>query len=150
MGFIAAYKRLEMLCGEVMNDERRVSAYIDEMYRLSNGRLYVRSWDEDLKNLKHCRWLRNQIVHEPGCTEQNMCNPADEQWVNAFYTRIMKGTDPLTLYRKATHKNVRGNKVTDDYPAYHAGRLNGCIAAAIIALVLLLAAVILGVTYFLR
>ena len=29
--FIDAYKRLEKLCGEIMNDEHRVTAYIDEM-----------------------------------------------------------------------------------------------------------------------
>ena len=31
MGFIDSYKRLEKLCGEVLNDDRRISAYIEEM-----------------------------------------------------------------------------------------------------------------------
>ena len=31
MGFIESYKHLEKLCGEVLNDDRRISAYIDEM-----------------------------------------------------------------------------------------------------------------------
>ena len=72
MGFIDSYKHLEKLCGEVLNDDRRVSAYIDEMLRTPRGSYYVRTWDEDLKNLKHYRWVRNQISHEPGCTEQNV------------------------------------------------------------------------------
>ena len=32
-----AYKRLEKLCGEVMNDERRIGAYIDEMQEKTGG-----------------------------------------------------------------------------------------------------------------
>jgi hypothetical protein len=55
-----------------------------------------------LKNLKHYRWVRNQISHEPECTEQNMCDPEDELWLKEFYDRIMNQTDPLALYRQAT------------------------------------------------
>ena len=102
MGFIDSYKHLEKLCGEVLNDDRRVSAYIDEMLRTPRGSYYVRTWDEDLKNLKHYRHIRNQISHEPGCTEQNMCYPEDELWLEEFYSRIMNQTDPLSLYHKAT------------------------------------------------
>jgi hypothetical protein len=37
MGFLDSYKRLERLCRDVMDDDRRVSAYIDEMIRLTDG-----------------------------------------------------------------------------------------------------------------
>lgn len=53
MGFIDSYKHLEKLCGEVMNDDRKVTAYIEEMQKTPSGSYYVRSWDDDLKNLKH-------------------------------------------------------------------------------------------------
>ena len=102
MSFISSYKHLEKLCGEVFNDERRISAYIDEMQSTPNGAFYVHSWDEDLKTLKHYRWVRNQIAHEPDCDEQNMCDPSDALWLDDFYSRIMNQTDPLALYRKAT------------------------------------------------
>ena len=36
MGFIESYKHLEKLCGEVLNDDRRISAYIDEMINRMN------------------------------------------------------------------------------------------------------------------
>ena len=98
MGFIDSYKHLEKLCGEVLNDDRRVSAYIDEMLRTPRGSYYVRTWDEDLKNLKHYRWVRNQISHEPGCTEQNMCDPKDELWLDAFYSRKKFRTYPTGIY----------------------------------------------------
>ena len=102
MGFIDSYKHLEKLCGEVLNDDRRISAYIDEMLSTPRGSYYVRTWDEDLKNLKHYRWVRNQISHDPCCTEQNMCEPEDELWLDEFYSRIMNQTDPLALYHRAT------------------------------------------------
>ena len=102
MGFIESYKHLEKLCGEVLNDDRRISANIDEMQSTPRGALYVSSWDEDLEMLKHYRWVRNQIVHEVGCTEQNMCDPEAAPWLDDFYSRIMNESDPLTLYRKAT------------------------------------------------
>ena len=39
MGFIESYKHLEKLCGEVLNDDRRISAYIDEMINTPRGSL---------------------------------------------------------------------------------------------------------------
>ena len=102
MGFIESYKHLEKLCGEVMNDDRRISAYIDEMINTPRGSFLVRGWDNDLKQLKHYRWIRNQIAHEPDCTEQNMCESGDTEWLDDFYSRIMNQIDPLTLYAKAT------------------------------------------------
>ncbi|WP_369297408.1 DUF6548 family protein [uncultured Neglectibacter sp.] len=102
MGFIDSYKHLEKLCGDVLGDERRVSAYIDEMLNLPRGTYLVAGWNEDLKTLKHYRWVRNRIVHDPGCTEENMCEPGDALWLDSFYSRIMNQTDPLALYYKVT------------------------------------------------
>ncbi|MBE5816514.1 MAG: hypothetical protein E7315_02170 [Clostridiales bacterium] len=101
MGFIDAYKRLEKLCGEVFGPERPVSTYIDEMLNTPKGPYLVKGWDDDLRKLKHYRWVRNKISHEPGCTEENMCDYGDEQWLEVFYKRIMNQTDPLAMYHKA-------------------------------------------------
>ncbi len=101
MSFIDAYKKLEKLCSEIYNDNHGVSSYIDEMINNPIGSRYVAGWDEDLKQLKHYRWVRNQIVHEPGCTEVDMCEPDDTEWINNFHSRIMTASDPLALYRKA-------------------------------------------------
>ena len=87
MGFIESYKHLEKLCGEVLNDDRRISAYIDEMINTPRGSYLVKGWDDDLKQLKHYRWVRNQIAHEPDCTEQNMCEPCDTVW-SGDHTKI--------------------------------------------------------------
>ncbi len=77
-----------------MNDDRKVSAYIDEMVNTPQGAYVVTEWNNDLKQLKHYRWIRNQIVHDPNCSEENMCDATDIIWVNGFYSRIIKQTDP--------------------------------------------------------
>lgn len=117
MSFISSYKRLEKLCGEVMNDERKVSAYIDKMINTKQGSMVVSGWNEDLKKLKHYRWVRNQIVHEPNCTEENMCEVKDELWIDEFYQRILNCTDPLALYYQAkkTGSNYRNTNQSNQY-----------------------------------
>lgn len=100
MKFIDSYKKLEKLCSEVYGDNHGVSAYIDEMVKKSDGAYCVSGWNEDLKQLKHYRWVRNQIVHDPNCSEENMCTPEDSQWINDFHSRIMSANDPLAQYRK--------------------------------------------------
>lgn len=102
MGFIDSYKHLEKLCGEILNDDRRISAYIDEMLNKSRGSYLIRGWDNDLKQLKHYRWIRNQIAHEPGCSEDKMCDSGDSLWLDNFYSRIMNQNDPLALYYQVT------------------------------------------------
>ena len=152
MGFMDSYKRLEKLCGEVMNDDRKVSAYIDEMYRLSNGFDSVEGWREDLKQLKHYRRVRNQIVHDPGCTEENMCELGDAEWIDQFYWRIMNGTDPLTKYRK---KMQRVTPVTrNNPPTYRAehhwdfdAALSGCMPIVLVLLAIALVVVVLNFIY---
>ena len=62
----------------------------------------IGGWEQDLKQLKHYRWVRNQIAHKPDCTEEDLCSFVDEEWILGFYDRIMNQTDPLALYRKAT------------------------------------------------
>lgn len=107
MSFIDSYKRLEKLCNEIYDHNHGVSSYIDEMINNPIGSRYVHGWDEDLKQLKHYRWIRNKIVHEPGCTEENMCKSGDAKWVDKFHSRIMSAVDPLAMYRKARNSQTR-------------------------------------------
>ncbi len=105
MSFIDSYKRLDKLCSEMY--ENGVSSYIEEMESTFDGSRYVARWDADLKQLKHCRAVRNKIAHEIGCTEENTCEPDDELWVKDLYSRIIAVQDPLTLYGKAKNKNTK-------------------------------------------
>lgn len=96
-----SYKHLEKLCGEIMRDERRVSAYIDEMTCTPFGPSLVAGWNNDLKKLKRYRHIRNLIAHEPDCSEESLCVSSDSVWIENFCTRILNSSDPLSLYRRA-------------------------------------------------
>lgn len=110
MNFIDSFKRLEKLCSELYGNKHGISFYIDEMKGIADGEERVSGWNADLKKLKHCRWVRNKIVHEPGCTEENMCGPDDSRWLQDFHSRIMSKKDPLSMYRKGKKQNS-GNVV---------------------------------------
>ena len=122
MRFMDAYKRLEKVCEEILDDERRISAYIEEMLKVPDGAKVVPGWEEDLKQLKRYRWVRNQIVHNPDCTENEMCDSKDVRWLTQFHARIMDETDPLTRYYAAlkpksipeTTKPVKKSKRTKE------------------------------------
>ena len=145
MSFISSYKHLEKLCGEVMDDSRRVSAYIEEMERTPRGAFYVSSWNDDLKALKHYRWVRNQIAHNPDCDEENMCDMDDVLWLDQFYSRIMNQTDPLTLYRRATtpravaaEKPVSTPSAPRTYRNPAPARSGGCLACLLVPVIVML------------
>ena len=155
MSFMDSYKRLEKLCGDVLNDDRRVSAYIDEMINTPNGRHLVNGWDEDLKQLKHYRWIRNKIVHEPDCTESDLCTNRDTVWIDDFYWRIMNQTDPLAQYHKIRQKrfvhnhNNKQEKPTENYrKVYHTktdkgNNLRDCLHTSVAFLMYLIIAVVI-------
>ena len=104
MSFIDSYKRLEKLCNEIYGSNHGLSAYIDDMLNNPSGAMYVLDWNETLKQLKHYRWIRNQIVHEPDCNEENMCTYDDSTWLDKFYSRMLSSDDPISLYRKSRNR----------------------------------------------
>ncbi len=148
VGFMDSYKRLEKLCGDVLNDDRRISAYIDEMLSTVHAEYFVAGWNEDLKKLKHYRWIRNQIVHNPDFSEDS-CTDEDVRWIDNFYNRIMRQTDPLALYREATKpknkptpKPVRERNYYDEpqNSDYNNGSIklpDGCTVAFVYGLILI-------------
>jgi hypothetical protein len=101
MGFIESYKRLDNLCKDLFKSETGVTTYINNMEYLTNARYQIGNWDSDYKQLKHFRYIRNQIVHENNVTEGNICNKNDILWIEQFHQRILQRTDPLALYHKA-------------------------------------------------
>ena len=117
MEFINSYKRLEKLCNEIYDSNHGISAYIDDMARLTSASFYVFNWNDDLKQLKHYRWIRNQISHEPNCTEENMCEYGDAQWIDDFYDRIMNQSDPLAMYFQATKPHPVAKSAQNHEPA---------------------------------
>ena len=118
MSFLESYKRIEKLCNEEYNAKNGLTLYIEEMEYKSDGQLWVPDWSSDLKNLKHYRWIRNMITHEPSYTEDNMCLPGDEAWLNDFYTRMINANDPLSLYRLETARRSAPKKASQDFDNY--------------------------------
>ncbi len=110
MSFMDSYKHLDKICREIFNETKGVTAYINEMLNISDGKCYVSCWEDDLKNLKYYRFIRNRITHDVACTEDNMCSLEDVAWLDNFYSRIMNQSDPLSLYRSA--KSDKNNITT--------------------------------------
>ena len=117
MSFIESYKHLDKICGEMFETQYGVSAYIEEMINTPRGSYLVRGWDDDLKQLKHYHWIRNQIVHEPDCYEETMCEAGDNEWLDDFYERIINQTDPLAMYFQATKPRLAQKPVQNHEPA---------------------------------
>lgn len=99
MGFMSTYKHLDNLCSDM--NGIGVTGYIEDMEDSLNGKFHVPDWENDYRQLKHYRYIRNQIAHETYADEENMCSEEDEEWLDDFYDRIMNQTDPLALYHSA-------------------------------------------------
>ena len=110
MGFIDSYKHLEKLCGDMLQTQHGVSAYIAEMESTPNGSYWVQGWVQDLKCLKHYRWVRNQIVHDPNSSEENMCCLSDAQWIDNFYDRILVENYGYSLDQMAQEIKVNNSQ----------------------------------------
>ncbi len=100
--FQEEYKRLDRLCKDYLSSAEGVSEYIRQMESTPwSNRRYVFTWEDDYKQLKHVRWVRNQLAHEVGTLNSDICTEDDLDWVQSFYNRIMDGSDPFTVIRKA-------------------------------------------------
>ena len=99
--FQEAYKRLDKLCKECFASKDGVSEYIRIMESEYLGEKYVSTWKSDLKELKHVRWVRNQLSHEVGTLQSDICSQNDLNYIECFYKNIMERKDPLTLLRIA-------------------------------------------------
>jgi hypothetical protein len=99
IAFFEEYKKLDNLCKDVLNSEKGVTDYIEEMERTPYQKSsLVPSWERDYKDLKHVRWVRNDIAHG---NEESECDRNDIDFVRQFYKRIMNQTDPFSMIRKA-------------------------------------------------
>ena len=62
--FFESYKRLDRLCGDILNCKNGISEYIQQMEQTEQSGFKVANWTEDYKMLKHVRLVRNQIAHD--------------------------------------------------------------------------------------
>lgn len=87
------FKRVDAMCRDMLNSDKGVGTYIElmEMSPMST-RYRIANWDNDYKQLKHIRWVRNQLAHETGYVE---CTADDVEWLKDFHQRLLKCEDPL-------------------------------------------------------
>ena len=84
------------------NSSEGVTAYIKFMELMPyNDRKAVYNWDASYKQLKHMRWMRNQLAHEISI-DTDFCKPSDVEWVKQFCDSILSGTDPLARAYRST------------------------------------------------
>lgn len=124
--FFENYKKLEKICNEIYSANNGVTQYINEMENISYSKYRnIPNWISDLSTLKSLRHIRNQIAHNEGSFSENWCTLKDIEWLNAFYMRILKQTDPLALLHKQespikpkqpVHKNNSQTDFTENAP----------------------------------
>ena len=103
--FQEEYKRLDKLCKDCLSSTEGVSEYIREMESTPVKDIrYSDTWEYDYKRLKRIRWIRNQLAHEVGTLESDICTEDDLRWTCSFIDRMMNGTDPFSTIRK--YKNA--------------------------------------------
>lgn len=94
--FQEKYKQLDALCKDIFLSKEGVSVYINEMENTSfEFRKYAYDWEDTYKRLKHMRWVRNQLAHEVGAFNTDLCTEFDLKWLTYFYNSILNRTDPL-------------------------------------------------------
>lgn len=115
MRFMSAYKYLDMICRDM--NGIGVSGYIEDMEQAQRGSYSVKGWDYDYQQLKHYRWVRNQLAHEVDVEEDDLCTQEDTEWIENFYNRIIDCSDPLACYatiKKANFTRDKSNMQKED------------------------------------
>ncbi len=111
MDFQESYKRLDQLCKDCLLSDNGVSEYLRRMEnkRVEFWQFHI-SWEEDYKILKHVRWIRNQLSHEVGTLQSDICTENDLKFVEDFYNRIINCADPFANLREAKEAERKRKK----------------------------------------
>lgn len=108
MAFFETYKKLDRLCSDMFGLKNGgVTRYIDELKAIGY------EYTDDCKILKRLRYIRNMLAHDEGTFDCEMCTKDDIAWLENFYDRLMRRTDPLAVYYSNSRKthNTRRNNV---------------------------------------
>ena len=87
------YKYVDKICREMFGTEKGVTTYIEQLDETPvTVRYWITEWNDEYRQLKHIRWLRNQIAHSTGSVE---CSQADVDWLKGFHNRLLTQQDLL-------------------------------------------------------
>ena len=87
------YKYVDKICQEMLGAEKGVTAYIEQLDETPvTVRYWITEWNDEYRQLKHIRWLRNQIAHSTGTVD---CTQSDLEWLKGFHNRLLTQQDIL-------------------------------------------------------
>ena len=91
--FLEEYKYVDNICRDMLGTEKGVTAYIEHLDETPvTVRYWITEWNNEYRQLKHIRWLRNQIAHSTGYVE---CTQSDLDWLKGFHNRLLTQQDLL-------------------------------------------------------
>ena len=97
------YKYVDAICRDMLGAEKGVSAYIEQLDETPvTVRYWITEWNDEYRQLKHIRWLRNQIAHSTGYVE---CTQSDLDWLKGFHNRLLTQQDLLAKARRVIQES---------------------------------------------
>ena len=97
------YKYVDAICRDMLGTEKGVSAYIEQLDETPmTVRYWITEWNDEYRQLKHIRWLRNQIAHSTGNVE---CTQSDLEWLKGFHNRLLTQQDLLAKARRVIQES---------------------------------------------
>lgn len=101
--FLDEYKYVDKICREMLGTEKGVTAYIEQLDETPvTVRYWITEWNDEYRQLKHIRWLRNQIVHSTGYVD---CTQSDLDWLKDFHNRLLTQQDLLAKARRVVQES---------------------------------------------
>ena len=101
--FLDEYKYVDKICREMLGAEKGVTAYIEQLDETPmTVRYWIAEWNDEYRQLKHIRWLRNQIAHSTGYVE---CTQSDLDWLKDFHNRLLTQQDLLAKARRVIQES---------------------------------------------
>lgn len=114
INFQEKYKSLDNLCKDCYNSQEGVSEYIRQMEKhMLEGKRLVADWENEYSDLKHVRWIRNQLAHEVGTLNSDIVEEKDSLFLFNFYNKLINTKDALSELRKIKSEQIK-NKHTND------------------------------------
>ena len=102
--FMDLYKRADRFIKDAYSSSEGVSEYIRLMEAdFIKGSSKIQGWKRDYDNLKHIRWIRNQLAHDVSF-DSEICSVNEYEWLEEFYERLFSSEDPLAALKKIEKK----------------------------------------------
>lgn len=102
------YKYVDSICRDMLDTEKGVTAYIEQLDETPmTVRYWITEWNDEYRQLKHIRWLRNQIAHS---TENVECTQSDLDWLKGVHNRLLTQQDLLAKAHRVIEESQIENQ----------------------------------------